>query len=46
MTTLYEVWVNGSAKFEGTREQCEAWAAKRQTDEPDAEIQIDRVEDE
>jgi hypothetical protein len=41
----YEVYVNGSAKFEGSREECEKFAAARLRDEPSAEIQITEVEE-
>lgn len=41
---MYEVYINGSAKFAGTLEECENFAALVQSEDPDAEVQITEVE--
>ncbi len=42
---MFEVYINGSAKFEGTLARCEAFAKMILRANPDAEIQIVEIED-
>ena len=42
---MFEVYINGSAKFEGTLARCKAFAAMILRANPDAEISIERIED-
>ncbi len=42
---MFEVYINGSAKFEGTLQRCRTFAAMILRANPDAEIQIVEIEE-
>jgi hypothetical protein len=46
MSEIFEVYVNGSVKFEGVREDCEFFAEYRRGLDPEAEIQITEADEE
>jgi hypothetical protein len=46
MSEIFEVYVNGSVKFEGSRRDCELFAECRRRLSPEAEIQITEADEE